>query len=305
MPFTPAGCGADRSFELVRQSLLQSDELPFQEAFTAAQIRQAFDAEGVSFGQTDDRANDHRANDHRANDHRVQGEHRAQGGAGSDRARGGGVGETGPPQIVDTEGVTLWAMLSQALFTGVQRSCRAAVLRVAIYHSVAGRTITSTDTGGDCRARAKVTEGVVRRLAEGVDVAGHRPGLGEGEGTVCGEGDRRDRAVPDAVRAAPARRPGAGRPVLRRLVHARAAARVGRRVRDAAAPVSHGRLHLGKAARQGGPPRRGGQATTARVARSGDRQPSARTTGGARVGGAGRYPRLPHRAIALCGLRNL
>ena len=158
MPFTPAGCGADRSFELVRQSLLQSDELPFQEAFTAAQIRQAFDAEGVSFGQTDDRANDHR----------VQGDHRAQGGAGSDRARGGGAGETGPPQIVYTEGVTLWAMLSQALFTGVQRSCRAAVLRVAIYHSVAGRTITSTDTGGDCRARAKVTEGVVRRLAEGV-----------------------------------------------------------------------------------------------------------------------------------------
>lgn len=158
MSFTPAGGRADRSFELVRQSLLQSDELPFQEAFTAAQIRQAFDAEGVSFGQTDDRANDHR----------VQGDHRAQGGAGSDRARGGGAGETGSPQIVYTEGVTLWAMLSQALFTGVQRSCRAAVLRVAIYHSVAGRTITSTDTGGYCRARAKVTEGVVRRLAEGV-----------------------------------------------------------------------------------------------------------------------------------------
>ena len=34
MSFTPAGGGADRSFELVRQSLLQGDDLPFQEALT-------------------------------------------------------------------------------------------------------------------------------------------------------------------------------------------------------------------------------------------------------------------------------
>ncbi len=138
MSLTPKSRGADRSFELVWQSLLQSDELPFQDALTAEQIRQAFDAEGVSFG------------------------------AAAPGANGGAAGESGHQQIVYTRGVTLWAMLSQALFTGVQRSCRAAVLRVAIYYSVAGRTIISTDTGGYSRARAKVPEGVVRRLAEGV-----------------------------------------------------------------------------------------------------------------------------------------
>lgn len=139
MSFTPAPGRADRSFELVRQSLLQSDELPFQDALTAAQIRQAFDAEGVAFGQTDDRARGASRTDH-----------------------------TGPPDIVYTEGVTLWAMLSQALFTDVQRACVAAVQRVAVYWVLLGRETPSTDTGGYTRARAKVTEGVVRRLAEGV-----------------------------------------------------------------------------------------------------------------------------------------
>ena len=59
-------------------------------------------------------------------------------------------------------------MLSQALFTGVQRSCRAAVPRMAVSDAVLGREVSSTNTGADCRARAKVTASVVRRLAEGV-----------------------------------------------------------------------------------------------------------------------------------------
>ena len=46
MSLTPKGRGADRSFELVRQSLLQGDDLPFHEALTVGQMRQAFDAEG-------------------------------------------------------------------------------------------------------------------------------------------------------------------------------------------------------------------------------------------------------------------
>lgn len=145
MSFIPKGGRADRSFEIVRQSLLQSDELPFQDALTVEQMRQAFDAEGVSFGEADREASDGRAND-----------------------AGAGVGETGHGQIVYTRGVTLWAMLSQALFTGVQRSCRAAVQRVAIHYALLGREVSSTNTGAYCRARAKVTEGVVRRLAEGV-----------------------------------------------------------------------------------------------------------------------------------------
>ena len=70
--------------------------------------------------------------------------------------------------IVDTPAVTLWAMLSQALFTDVQRACRAAVQRVAVYYALLGREVCSTNTGAYCRTRAKVPEGVVRRLAEGV-----------------------------------------------------------------------------------------------------------------------------------------
>ena len=140
MSFTPAGGGADRSFELVRQSLLQGDDLPFQEALTAAQMRQAFDAEGVSFGES----------------------------AGGANVGGAGAGEADHDGLVYTMGVTLWAMLSQALFTDLQRACRAAVQRVAVYYALAGREVSSTNTGAYSRARAKVPEGVVRRLAEGV-----------------------------------------------------------------------------------------------------------------------------------------
>jgi hypothetical protein len=88
MSFTPARGGLDRSYDLVRQSLLQSDNLPFSNALTAEQIEQAFAAEGVSFGDAGCDADE----------------------AGSEQ-RG----------TIYTMGVTLWAMLSQALLTDVQR----------------------------------------------------------------------------------------------------------------------------------------------------------------------------------------
>lgn len=78
-----------------------------------------------------------------------------------------GVSFGAESDAVYTPAITLWALLSQALFTGVQRSCRAAVVRVAAYCALLGRII-STNTGAYCRARAKVGEGVVRRLTEGV-----------------------------------------------------------------------------------------------------------------------------------------
>lgn len=131
MSFTSVSGSVDRSFELVRQSLLQSDSLPFADALTTEQIQEAFEAEGVSFGDYED-----------------------------DASHSDG--------IVYTMGVTLWAMLSQALFTDVQRACRSAVLRVAVYYALLGQKVSSTNTGAYCRARAKVTEGVVRHLAVGV-----------------------------------------------------------------------------------------------------------------------------------------
>jgi hypothetical protein len=105
--------------------------LPFSDALTAEQIQEAFDAEGVSFGETDDTP----------------------------------IEEGG---VVYTMSVTLWAILSQALFTDVQRACRAAVQRVAVYYACLGIHVSSTNTGAYCRARANITEGVVQRLAEGV-----------------------------------------------------------------------------------------------------------------------------------------
>jgi hypothetical protein len=62
-------------------------------------------------------------------------------------------------QPIYTMVVTFWAMVSQALFTGPERACRAAVPRVAAYFTLPGRQI-STNTGIYCRAPARVGEGV-------------------------------------------------------------------------------------------------------------------------------------------------
>ena len=155
MSFTRRGRGEDRSFELVRMSLLQGDDLPFQDALTVEQMRLAFEAEGVSFGEDDEPTNIGSTNDGSTNDGSVN------------------IGSTNdePPseddsRVVFTRGMTLWAMLSQALFTDVQRSCLAAVQRVAVCWAILGREVSSTNTGA--YTRAKVTEGVVRRLTEGV-----------------------------------------------------------------------------------------------------------------------------------------
>ena len=148
MSFTSAGCGADRAIDVVRRSLLQDDRLPFADALRVEHIQRAFDDEGVSFGDAEPGLE-----------------------AGSGQQADSGSDADPAPEVdglIYTMGVTLWAMLSQALFTGVQRSCRAAVQRVAVYYALLGRDASSTNTGAYCRARAKVTEGVVRRLVEGV-----------------------------------------------------------------------------------------------------------------------------------------
>src|SRR4051812_864728 len=73
-------------------------------------------------------------------------------------------------EVVYTPPMTLWAMLSQMLFTAEQRSCLAAVVRVAAFYALLGREVSGTNTGAYCRARAKVPEAVVRRLT--LQVAG-------------------------------------------------------------------------------------------------------------------------------------
>ena len=66
---------------------------------------------------------------------------------------------------VYTPAVTLWAFLSQVLFKDEHRSCAAAVTRVVTLLVALGREPCSDNTGAYCRARAKLSEPVIRRLA--------------------------------------------------------------------------------------------------------------------------------------------
>lgn len=66
---------------------------------------------------------------------------------------------------VYTPSVTLWAFLSQAVFKAEHRSCVAAVARVAVLMAALNRRV-SDDTGAYCRARAKLPEVVMERLAQ-------------------------------------------------------------------------------------------------------------------------------------------
>lgn len=68
------------------------------------------------------------------------------------------------PEVVYTPAVTLWAFLSQMLFTGEQRSCVAAVARVAAVEALSGRVVSDTNTGAYCRARCRIPEAVPKRL---------------------------------------------------------------------------------------------------------------------------------------------
>ena len=69
------------------------------------------------------------------------------------------------PDVVYTPAVTLWAFLSQMLFTGEQRSCTAAVARIAAAEALQGRVVSDTNTGAYCRARGRIPETVPQRLA--------------------------------------------------------------------------------------------------------------------------------------------
>jgi len=70
---------------------------------------------------------------------------------------------------VYTPAITLWAFLSQVLFKDEQRSCIAAVARVSVLLVALERGPCSTNTGAYCRARHKLSETILRRLA--VDLA--------------------------------------------------------------------------------------------------------------------------------------
>ena len=72
-------------------------------------------------------------------------------------------------EAVYTPAMTLWAFLSQVLFKDEQRSCIAAVMRVAVLLVALRRKACSANTGAYCRARAKLPQKIMRQLT--VDLA--------------------------------------------------------------------------------------------------------------------------------------
>ncbi len=65
---------------------------------------------------------------------------------------------------VYTPALTLWAFLSQVIHSGVERSCEAAVNRLRTLCVLLSLRVPSPDSGAYCRARAKLSEDVLRRL---------------------------------------------------------------------------------------------------------------------------------------------
>ena len=66
---------------------------------------------------------------------------------------------------VYTPAITLWGLLSQVFFKAEQRSCLAAVVRIAAFWLTLGRTVSSTNTGTYCCARRKISGEVLRKKA--------------------------------------------------------------------------------------------------------------------------------------------
>ena len=72
---------------------------------------------------------------------------------------------------VYTPAITLWALISQVFFGKEQRSCLAAVMRVAALWATLGRQVCDTNTGAYCRARLKIPFEVVRDITVAIAIA--------------------------------------------------------------------------------------------------------------------------------------
>lgn len=127
---------------------------------------------------------------------------------------------------VYTPALTLWAFLSQVLQAGELRSCAAAVSRVIVLWVSLGRDPCSSDTGAYCRARAKLPEAVIRRLAVQVGRRleeeipadwlwhGRHVKLADGTTFTMPDTPANQQAYPQST----AQKPGLGFPILRMVV---------------------------------------------------------------------------------------
>lgn len=165
------------SFRQFVTGFLQTDELPFRDVLTTAQIEQAAAAENVSFG-------------------------------------------TGADDSYSVP-ITLWAFITQVLAD--QKSCVAAVARVLVLLTILGRKPCDAGTGAYCKARAKLPERFLQRLA--CDVGrqledetpdawrwhGHRVLLVDGSTLSMPDTPANQQAYPQQR----SQQPGVGFPILR------------------------------------------------------------------------------------------
>lgn len=115
------------SFRVIKDAMLQSDELPLADVIDDQQWQAVFDEHGIDFGKDDD--------------------------------------------AVYTPAITLWGLISQVFFKGENRSCKAAVMRIASLWGARGREVCGTNTGAYCRARLKITFEAVRDIARKLALA--------------------------------------------------------------------------------------------------------------------------------------
>ena len=69
---------------------------------------------------------------------------------------------------VYTPALVLWALVSQALFKQEQRSCNAAVARIAAWWATQGRVVDDTSSGAYCRARKKIPAELIAHLVRSI-----------------------------------------------------------------------------------------------------------------------------------------
>lgn len=127
---------------------------------------------------------------------------------------------------VFTPPLTLWAFLSQVLYKGEQRSCLAAVSRVIVLLVALGREPCANNSGGYCKARVKLPETVLQRLAtrvaDGCEKAVPRAWLWKGRHVKLADGTTLSMPDTEANQAEypqqASQKPGLGFPVARMVV---------------------------------------------------------------------------------------
>ena len=128
------------------------------------------------------------------------------------------------PDDVYTPAVTLWALLTQVM-SGC-KSCTAAVARVLVLMAILGRPIPSANTGAYCKARAKLPERFLKRLAltvaEEVEDRAPEPWRWQGRRVLLADGfevSMADTPLNQGAYPQPASQaPGVGFPMMRVVV---------------------------------------------------------------------------------------